>query len=62
VYKHFCVIDGDGFYVTYVLKIDGTVFAYTLKDGERLLDAAPPPSGWDKPRWDGEAWEEGAAE
>jgi hypothetical protein len=57
MYKHFCVVDSDGYYVTYVLTKDGEIFSYELKEGEELLDALAP-TGMDKPRWDGGQWEE----
>jgi hypothetical protein len=55
MYKHYSVIDADGRYVTYVLKIDGTIAAYVLKDGEKLI-AAGPPEEEEKTRWNGKAW------
>jgi hypothetical protein len=61
MFKHYCVIDTDGFYREFVLEIDGSIVAYTLKEGESLLDA-PPPCGMDTPMWDGGGWVETGAE
>ena len=58
-YKHYCVIDSQGYYVTLVLVVDGVVQNYTLKEGERLIDAAPP-DGYIKPIWNGSTWAESA--
>lgn len=58
-YKHYCVIDSQGYYVTLVLVVDGVVQNYTLKEGERLIDAAPP-GNYIKPVWDGVTWTESA--
>lgn len=67
-YKHSCVIDAAGFYITLVLVIfepAGTgetteeIQGYTLKSGEYIIDTAPP-SGFIKPKWNGSAWEETA--
>lgn len=67
-YKHSCVIDVTGFYVTLVLVLlaeerDGKtkekIQHYTLKEGESLLDV-PTPSEYVKPRWNGAEWEEAA--
>ena len=63
-YKHYCVIDDKGTYKDVVLALtdaDGveSIQAYTLLDGERLLDAAPP-AGYVRPYWDGTAWAEAA--
>lgn len=76
-YKHSCVIDADGYYNTLVLVLlepDETgqeqenIQYYTLKEGERLVDATRPTTrphagatGLIRPRWNGESWEEGAA-
>ena len=79
--KHCSVIDAEGKHVTYVLvKIrdkpleDGgterveEVQNYTLKVGERLVDAQPPvmrthagSTGFISPVWDGSRWAETAA-
>lgn len=79
--KHCSVIDAEGKHVTYVLvKIrdkpleDGgteqveEVQNYTLKDGERLVDAQPPVmrthaggTGFISPIWGGSDWQETAA-
>lgn len=71
-YKHSCVIDTDGYYKTVVLQLcdtDGNweVQYCTLSDGESLVDTGLPSfrpyagaPGLVRPRWDGEAWTEGA--
>ena len=75
-YKHYCVIDAQNRYKTLVLVInepDETgelqekVQYYTLLEGERLIDAAPPvmrpyigADGFIKPAWNGSAWIESA--
>ena len=67
-YKHYCVIDKNDMYKTFVLVLleqgaDGepkeTVLGYKLAEGERLIDAAPPAKrqhagsvGFVRPRWD----------
>ena len=66
-YKYCCVIDSSGYYVTFVLVLledsNGNkgefVQYYTLKDGERLIDADPP-HDMVKPLWTGSAWKESA--
>ena len=66
-HKHCCVIDRDGYYVTFVLILlknaNGEkgefIQGYTLKDGEKLLDVNPP-SKMVRAHWNGSAWEEGA--
>ena len=75
-YKHYCVTDAQNRYKTLVLVInepDETgelqekVQYYTLLEGERLIDAAPPvmrpyigADGFIKPAWNGSAWIESA--
>ena len=77
-YKHCCVVHADGAYKTLVLVLleqgEGgetieSVQGYTLTDGERLIDTAPPTkrlhagtAGFVRPRWDEDtaAWIEGA--
>lgn len=75
-YKHACVIDANGIYVTLVLVLkemseDGTeqstIQHYTLKDGETLVDATPPiyryhagTMGFIAPKWNGVRWVESA--
>ena len=77
--KQCCIIDSEGMYIDLFAvktekKLDGsqieTVLGYTLKEGERLLDALPPTikdhagsPGFVKPRWDNdtETWVEGAS-
>lgn len=68
-YKHYCVIDAQGGYKTFVLTVDGRVRHYALGAGERLLDAPAPAArpyagaeGFIAPRWNGTAWAEGASE
>ena len=77
-YKHCCVIDAQNRYKTLVLVInepDETgelqekVQYYTLLEGERLIDAAPPvmrpyigADGFIKPVWEGLGWMESAAD
>ncbi|MEG0541742.1 MAG: hypothetical protein RR528_05395 [Angelakisella sp.] len=67
-YKHCCVIDAAGFYVTLVLVLlqadpDGSakenIQYYTLGTGESLIDA-PAPVSLIKPQWNGASWVEGA--
>lgn len=76
-YKHYCIIDAQNRYKTLVLVInepDETgelqekVQYYTLLEGERLIDAAPPvmrpyigADGFIKPVWKGSKWMESAA-
>ena len=75
-YKHYCVIDAQNRYKTLVLvinepdetgEIQERVQYYTLLEGERLIDAAPPvmrlyigADGFIKPAWNGSAWIESA--
>ena len=75
-YKHYCIIDAQNRYKTLVLVInepDETgelqekVQYYTLLEGERLIDAAPPAirpyagaDGFIKPVWKGSKWMESA--
>ena len=75
-YKHYCVTDAQNRYKTLVLVInepDETgelqekVQYYTLLEGERLIDVAPPvmrpyigANGFIKPAWNGSAWIESA--
>lgn len=75
-YKHSCVIDASNYYTDLVLVylepdesgvIQENIQDYTLKEGERLVDAPLPPqrphagtAGLVRPRWNGERWEEGA--
>lgn len=61
---HRCVIDRNGYYVTFVLLVeqangDAAPYAYTLKEGEALIEASPP-SNMITPRWTGTAWVETA--
>ena len=66
-YKYCCVIDSSGYYVTFVLVLledskgnkGELIQYYTLKDGERLIDADPP-HDMVKPLWTGSAWKESA--
>lgn len=66
-YKHCCVIDRNGYYVTFVsILLENAngekrefIQGYTLKDGEKLLDVNPP-SKMVRAHWNGSAWEEGA--
>ena len=67
-YKYSCVVDANNLYKTFVLiyletdedgEIRETISGYELAEGERLLEVSPP-SNLVKPRWNGEAWEEGA--
>lgn len=68
-HKHSCVIDSNGFYITFVLVLlknaDGTdaenVQNYDLKSDEYLLDVEPP-LNLVKAHWNGHSWEEGATE
>ena len=75
-YKHYCIIDAQNRYKTLVLVInepDETgelqekVQYYTLLEGERLIDVAPPvmrpyigADGFIKPVWEGSKWMESA--
>ena len=75
-YKHCCVIDAQNRYKTLVLvvnepdetgKLQEKVQYYTLSEGERLIDAAPPvmrpyigADGFIKPVWEGSKWMESA--
>ena len=78
-YKHSCVIDAQGLYKTLVLVlmvntetgIDEKPQYYTLKSGERLVDATPPimrpyagADGFVSPKWGGydTSWTEAATE
>ena len=58
-YFHRCVVDRDGFYISFVLvhvNDDGeAIDSYELKEGESLIDA-PAPGGMAKPRWTGAEW------
>ena len=76
-YKHCCVIDAQNRYKTLVLvvnepdetgELQEKVQYYTLSEGERLIDAAPPvmrphagADGFIKPVWEGSEWMESAA-
>lgn len=68
-YKHSCVIDADGNYVTLVLVYTKNerneaieeIQHYVLKTGEYLLDVSPP-GNFIKAHWNGSAWEEAASE
>ena len=76
-YKHYCIIDAQNRYKTLVLvinepdetgEIQERVQYYTLWEGERLIDAAPPAirpyagaDGFIKPVWKGSKWMESAA-
>lgn len=75
-YKHCCVIDAQNRYKTLVLvvnesdetgEIQERVQYYTLLEGERLIDTAPPvmrphagADGFIKPAWEGSEWIESA--
>lgn len=75
-YAHYCVIDAQNAYKMFVLVLleqDGTgmqkevIQYYTLSEGERLIDAAPPvirpyagADGFIKPVWEGSEWMESA--
>ena len=75
-YKHCCVIDAQNRYKTLVLvvnepdetgELQEKVQYYTLSEGERLIDAAPPVmrphagvDGFIKPAWEGSEWIESA--
>lgn len=75
-YKHACVVDANGLYVTLVLVITEpsengderpTIQHYMFKEGETLIDTDPPTPrphagavGLINPRWDGIAWVESA--
>lgn len=75
-YKHCCVIDAQNRYKTLVLvvnepdetgELQEIVQYYTLSEGERLIDAAPPvmrphagADGFIKPAWNSPAWIESA--
>lgn len=78
-YKHSCVIDANFIYKTLVLLVqtdqgheqEWKVQAYTLAEGEQLVDTAPPimrphagAAGLVMPQWDAAAsdWMEGATE
>ncbi|MEG0944824.1 MAG: hypothetical protein RSF86_14450 [Angelakisella sp.] len=67
-YKHSCVIDAEGCYITLVLvlfepadtgEITEEIQGYTLKSGEYIIDTAPP-SGFIKPQWQDSTWKEAA--
>lgn len=68
-YKHSCVIDASGNYVTLVLVLTKNekneeiedIQHYVLKAGERLLDVSPP-GNFIKARWNGSSWEEAASQ
>ena len=76
-YKHYCITDAQNRYKTLVLvinepdetgEIQERVQYYTLLEGERLIDAAPPAirpyagaDGFIKPVWKGSKWMESAA-
>ena len=78
-YKHCCVIDANQNYKTFVLVKTGSdpltsqereeIQHYSLLEGERLVDAAPPTLrphagavGMIRPQWDGKAWTEAATQ
>lgn len=77
-YAHYCVIDAQNAYKMFVLVLleqDGTgmqkevIQYYTLLEGERLIDAAPPvirpyagADGFIKPVWEGSEWMESATD
>lgn len=77
-YKHCCVVDAQGHYVTLVLvlleeneegQVEERVQYYALQEGERLVEAGPPTArpyagaaGFVSPVWDDGAWTEGASE
>lgn len=59
---HRCVIDRDGYYVTFVLLVeqdDGSTapYSYSLKSGESLIETSPP-SNMITPRWINGGWRE----
>lgn len=58
-YRHCCVIDEQGNYITLVRIVDDTVQGYALQDGERLIDAVLP-VGYIKPVWSGGYWKDQA--
>lgn len=67
-YKHSCIIDAQGFYVTLVLvlleqnedgKTEEKIQYYTLGAGESLIDESAPAS-LVRPQWNGASWMEGA--
>lgn len=69
-YKHCYVIDKNSYYKDFVLVLlepDGeggtreNIQAYTLQEGETLINANPP-SGYVRPVWDGDVWQEGATD
>lgn len=78
-YKHSCVIDAQNLYKTFVLVLlaeneegqqEEKIQYYTLQDGEKLVDTAPPvmrpyagATGFVSPRWDTDtaAWIEAAS-
>lgn len=75
-YKHYCVTDAQNRYKTLVLAVNESdesgdaqekIQYYTLLEGERLIDVAPPvmrpyigANGFIKPAWNGSAWIESA--
>ena len=77
-YKHSCVVDATGLYVTLVLVLmepnengaeQPKIQHYTLKNEESLVDTAPPTLrpyagavGFVTPQWTGEVWAEAATE
>lgn len=68
-YKYYSVIDIQNRYKTLVLAVDGKVQYYTLLEGERLTDEAPPvirpyagADGFIKPVWEGSEWMESATD
>ena len=70
-YKHQCVVDTGNQYKTLVLTWGDQVMHYKLRDGETLVDTAPPvlrphagAVGLVRPRWDADTgdWLEAATE
>lgn len=70
-YKHQCVVDASCNYRTLVLTWGDQVMHYKLRDGETLVDTAPPvlrphagAVGLVRPRWDTDTgeWQEAATE
>jgi len=70
-YKHQCVVDTGNQYKTLVLTWGDQVMHYKLRDGETLVDTAPPvlrphagAVGLVRPRWDTDTgeWQGGATE
>jgi len=56
---HRCVIDCDGYYVTFV-NLDDLPKSFAITDGQSYIEASPP-SNMIAPHWTGDAWEETAS-